>query len=89
MMCDFNKSTENVGLKIHPDKTEILINQSTNKRKDVEIKDVVEIECEMAWATIHFSNRKQLRSKTEPERPGHCSTVQTRVHNTDSAYSTW
>ena len=33
MICDFKKNTENVGLKIHPDKTRILSNQSTNKRK--------------------------------------------------------
>ena len=33
MMCDFKKNTENVGLKIHPDKTKILSNQSTDERK--------------------------------------------------------
>ena len=32
MMCDFKKNIENVGLKIHPDKTKILGNQSSNKR---------------------------------------------------------
>ena len=29
MMCDFKKQTEKVGLRIHPDKTKILRNQST------------------------------------------------------------
>ena len=29
MMCDFKKVTEKVGLRIHPDKTKILSNQST------------------------------------------------------------
>ena len=29
MMCEFKKATEKVGLKIHPDKTKILSNQST------------------------------------------------------------
>ena len=29
MMCDFKKATEKVGLRIHPDKTKILSNQST------------------------------------------------------------
>ena len=33
MMCDFKQSTERVGLKIHPDKTNILSNQSSNRRK--------------------------------------------------------
>ena len=39
MMCDFKQSTESVGLKIHPNKTKILSNQSTNKRKEVEINN--------------------------------------------------
>ena len=29
MLCEFNKATEKVGLRIHPDKTKILSNQST------------------------------------------------------------
>ena len=29
MMCDFKKATEKVGLRIHPDKTKILSNQSS------------------------------------------------------------
>ena len=29
MMCEFKKATEKVGLRIHPDKTKILSNQST------------------------------------------------------------
>ena len=37
MMCDFKQ----VGLKIHPDKTKILSNQISNRRKDVTIKNVV------------------------------------------------
>ena len=28
MMCEFKKATEKVGLRIHPDKTKILSNQS-------------------------------------------------------------
>ena len=28
MMCDFKKATENVGLRIHPDETKVLTNQS-------------------------------------------------------------
>ena len=51
MMCDFKQSVESVGLKIHPDKTKILSNQSINKRKEVEINNIkVEIlsACESA-----------------------------------------
>ena len=35
MLGDFKKSTEIVGLKIHPDETQILSNQGLNKRKEV------------------------------------------------------
>ena len=38
MMCEFKKATEKVGLKIHPEKTKILSNQSTmnpNTKKDI------------------------------------------------------
>ena len=39
-MCDFKQSTNSVGLKVHPDKTKILSNQSTNKRKEVDINNI-------------------------------------------------
>ena len=51
MMCDFKQSTERVGLKIHPDKTKILSNQSSNRKKEVAINSIrVEISpaCESA-----------------------------------------
>ena len=50
-MCDFKQSTESVGLKIHPDKTKILRNQSSNKRKEVEINNIkvaILLACESA-----------------------------------------
>ena len=75
-MCDFKKNTENVGLKIHPDKTKILSNQSTNKRKEVEISNI-KLEMLLAWESaaylgqqLRFSNGKQQRSKIESEPPG-------------------
>ena len=37
MMCDFKHSTEKVGLNIHPGKTKILGNQSSNRRKETEV----------------------------------------------------
>ena len=42
MMCDFKQSTESVGLKMHLDKTKILSNQKTNKRKEAEINNKVQ-----------------------------------------------
>ena len=40
MMCDFKHSTEKVGLKIHPGKTKILSNQSSNRRKEMVIDNI-------------------------------------------------
>ena len=40
MLCDFKRSTEAVGLGIHPDKTKILSNQATGKRKEVTIDNI-------------------------------------------------
>ena len=39
MMCEFKKATEKVGLRIHPDKTKILSNQSTinSDKKHIEV----------------------------------------------------
>ena len=38
MLCEFKKSTEKVGLRIHPGKTKILSNQSSDIRKEIEIE---------------------------------------------------
>ena len=40
MLCDFNRCTEKVGLKTHPEKTNILSNQSSNKRQEVTISNI-------------------------------------------------
>ena len=40
MMCDFTKSTESVELKILPDKTKILSDQRSNKRREVSIDNI-------------------------------------------------
>ena len=40
MMCEFKQSTEKVGRKIHPGKTKILSNQSSNKRREVPIDNI-------------------------------------------------
>ena len=48
MMCDFKQSTERVGWKIHQDKTKIFSNQSTHRRKEVEISNI-KVEMLPAW----------------------------------------
>ena len=40
MTCEFKRSTEKVGLGIHPEKTKILSNQSSDTRKEIEIDDI-------------------------------------------------
>ena len=43
MLCEFKKCTERVGLRIHPDKTKILSNQSTinsDTKKHLEVDDM-------------------------------------------------
>ena len=40
MSCEFKRSTEKVGPRIHPGKTKILSNQSLNIRKESEIDDI-------------------------------------------------
>ena len=40
MMCYFKHSTARVGLKIHPEKTNILNNQSSNRRRKVTINNI-------------------------------------------------
>ena len=39
-MCDFKQSTERVGLKIHWEKTNILSNQNSNRRREVTINNI-------------------------------------------------
>ena len=40
MLCEFKKSTEQVGLRIHPDKKKILGNQSSDTRKEIEVDNI-------------------------------------------------
>ena len=72
MLCDFKRSTEAVGLGIHPDKTNILSNQAIGKRKEVMI-DNIKIEILKKKATVRVTldkksrsrNKKQQKSKTD------------------------
>ena len=40
MLCDFKRSTEKVGLEIHPSKTKILSNQEARRQKEVTIDNI-------------------------------------------------
>ena len=43
MLCEFKKSTEKVGLRIHPEKTNILSNQinlNSDTKKEMEVDDI-------------------------------------------------
>ena len=43
MLCEFKRSTEKVGLRIHPEKTKILSNQSnqsSDTKKEIEVDDI-------------------------------------------------
>ena len=69
MMCDLKQSTERVELRILPDKTKILSNQSTNRRKEVEVNNIkVEMlsACESAkylGQTITFQQQETAEIK--------------------------
>ena len=56
-MCDFKQSAEGVGLKIDPDKTKILSNQSTNKRREVETNNI-KVEILPAWESAKCLGQK-------------------------------
>ena len=40
MLCEFKQSTEKLGLRIHPGKTKILSNQSSDTRKEIEADNI-------------------------------------------------
>ena len=86
MMCDFKQSTERVGLKIHPDKTKILCNQSSNRRKEMEINNIeVEIlfcvrEYEISWTKNYVSaTGNSSDQKTNQSGLGFVLQIQTRA----------
>ena len=86
MMCDSKQSTESVGLKIHPYKTKILSNQSTNTRKEVEISSInVEIlpsgeSAKYLWQTNYVSATGNSRDqKSNQSRLGFVLQIHTRA----------
>ena len=40
MSCEFNRSTEKVGLEIHPSKTKILSNQEARKQNEITVDNI-------------------------------------------------
>ena len=64
MMCDIKQSTERVGLKIHPDKTKILSNQCSNRRKEVEIHNI-KVEILSVCESANISGKQLRFSKQE------------------------
>ena len=80
MFCDFKRSTEAVGLGIHPSKTKILSNQMKVKKNEVTI-DNIKIKV-LQKATVHSTldkksrsrSKEQQKSKTELKRHGEHST---------------
>ena len=94
VICDFKKSTGNVGLKDHQTRLKFWTTKwrsTTSKLRyylRVRVRNIL-------GKQLHFSNRKQQRSKIEAERPGQRSTDTNKSwdqdrtsYNTDSAYST-
>ena len=92
MMCDFKKSTERVGLKIHPDNTKILSNQSSNRRREVEINNM-HVETFSACKSAEYLG--QAITFVSESRLGIVLQIQTRADikivllATHSACSTW
>ena len=70
MMTDFKRSTEKMGLKIHPDKTKIFLNQKSNKQKEVEVNNItVEIlppagKAKYLAQTITFEQQEAIDRKS-------------------------
>ena len=67
MMCDFKKSRESVGLKIHPEKTKILSNQGSNRKKEVKIDNMKE-RAKYLGQTITFEQQgtTEIKSRSDP-----------------------
>ena len=83
MMGDFRRSTEKVGLKIHPVKTKILTNQRSNRQSEATIDDIevdvlpISEKAKYLGQTITFEQKEttevQSRIRAESEQRGHHS----------------
>ena len=72
MLCDFKRSTESVGLGIHPSKTKILSNQATVKKKEVTIDNIkIEVlqkrKCTISWSKNYIRRTRNGRNQEQTE----------------------
>ena len=66
LLCTFKRSTESMGLGIHPNKTKILSNQTKVKKNEVTIEN---IKIEVAQkSTVHGTLDKKLRSRSKKQQ---------------------
>ena len=83
MMCDFKNATERVGLRIHPDETKILSNQSTinsDTIKHIEVGDM-NIEIFTRNESVKYLGPTRDNRNQEPDQSslGDFPPIQTRV----------
>ena len=74
MLCDFKRSTEKVGLKIHPEKTRNLSNQ-TSQGRSITCARVREVSRNNNFTTI----RNDGKQKQNPSSSGVVLQIQARV----------
>ena len=68
-MCEFKQSIEKVGLRIHPDKTKILSNQSTinsDTKEQLEVDDM-KIEILTSNESVKYLSQKNLVPPTRDD----------------------
>ena len=86
MLCEFSKSTEKVGLRIHPEKTKILSNQSiinSDKKKELEVEDM-KIEILTRNESVKYLGQNR---KCGPELASKNYTLKHRLRLFDAAIS--
>ena len=85
MMCEFKRATEKVGLRIHPEKTKILSNQSTinsDTKKHIEVGEM-NIEMLTRNESVKYLGQRTIRDNRNQEQDqgslGDLPQIQTRV----------
>ena len=86
IMCEFKRSTEKVGLRIHPGETKVLSNQSSDRRKEIEVDNTKSRNTdkkrkhEKLGPHDYFpATRDDRNQKSNQGCPGDASQVQTRT----------
>ena len=86
MMSNFERCTEEVWLKVHPEKTKILFNKRSNRQKEAQIDDIsVEIlpsnkKTKYMGQTITLATRNDGNREQDQSRLGSLCHAQTRVN---------